>query len=256
MLGRRRFLVGLGAGAVGALPPYSVFAHGFNPHIPGEARTAAKEQVEQFIQPDYAKWDKVRIGMAKAELTDLLGKPLEDEEAELRAKLRKQGLNDAAVREHFRSLGEGIAFGLTYGRIRYTSAVMPDVYEFSILIQEGKVSEKSDPFHGRLSKDGRPTLPDLLLPHENAAFHHFPRFLDFRWSPASGVYPMKYEIEVFVGRHTRNGVVYRRSDSLTAPFPYAATSFGGMNSGRWRVRASNRLGESDWTSFRYFKFNV
>jgi hypothetical protein len=43
---------------------------------------------------------------------------------------------------------------------------------------------------------------------------------------------------------------------MTSDAPYDAYAFGGRQPGRWRVRARNSVGESQWSEYRHFEFTV
>jgi hypothetical protein len=101
--------------------------------------------------------------------------------------------------------------------------------------------------------------PDVrLLPVQHASFKHSPRFVDMRWEPSSGEYPMEYEIEVSNGQYdigydANARFSYYVSAVHHSRLPHLSIAFEGSD-GRWRVRAKNRLGESDWSAERYFEF--
>ena len=41
-----------------------------------------------------------------------------------------------------------------------------------------------------------------MTPDDGVKLRHYPRFLDFRWYPSSGEYPMSYTVEVEYGHET------------------------------------------------------
>ncbi|MDD3679767.1 MAG: hypothetical protein PHX72_02855, partial [Candidatus Shapirobacteria bacterium] len=81
---------------------------------------------------------------------------------------------------------------------------------------------KEDPFQGRFSTNGIPTTPVLIYPHTNTVFTHYPRVVDFRWYPASGEYPVEYQLEA-------------GSVSVFTFEPHGAAWMPGMGTHRWRV---------------------
>jgi hypothetical protein len=186
----------------------------------------------ESVQPDYSKWESVKVGMTEDDVRKLLGNPIEDPESP----------------------------GLVFGRIRFDSPSMPDSFNFYVMIHEGKVLEKGDAFGGNLSRDGRPTTPKLIYPRDRTTFDHYPRFVDLRWKPSSGKYPIEYAIEIQMGQYEVRGadgnsvLVYHNADDLVSELPYAAFAFRGRNPGRWRVKAKNELGESEWSEWRMFAF--
>jgi hypothetical protein len=202
--------------------------------LPAE-RTGRKPRrlLVESVQPDYSKWELVKVGMTEEEVISLLGKPIED-----------------SVKSP----------GLVFGRIKFDSPSMPDSFDFYILIHEGKVLENAHPFGGQLSRNGKPTTPVLIYPRDRSQFDHHPRFVDLRWYPSSGKYPMEYAIEVESGHYQSAGIddppvfVYHKVEEIISELPYVAFAFRGANPGRWRVKAKNELGESDWSEWRRFQF--
>jgi hypothetical protein len=169
--------------------------------------------------------------MPEEKLRKLLGKPIKE------FSCNKKGFPDKI---------------LLYGTICKNSSIFPKGFPFAIYITDGKVSRKEDPFGGiTISYDGKPTLPKIVFPQNNTKFSHFPRSVGFQWYPSSGDYPMTYEIEVDIlhpdgSYYTTKGLV---------DIPYFAYMHGGMNDGRWRVRAINQRGKSEWTKYFTFSFN-
>ncbi|HEV3021618.1 MAG TPA: hypothetical protein VGX76_04100 [Pirellulales bacterium] len=168
-----------------------------------------------------------------------------------------EGLTESEAAYSLRAFGDKYAFRWHYGHIKYDSPVIPHGYSFIVTFVEGRVARTHDPFDGRLSSDGKPTTPKLMLPAQHALFKHSPRFVDMRWQPSSGVYPMEYELEVSSGQvdldERKVQFNYYGNAVHHSKLPHLSIAFGGSD-GRWRVRAKNRLGESDWSAERYFEF--
>jgi len=137
-----------------------------------------------------------------------------------------------------------------YGWLRFQSISIPVNYTFSVNIVDGKVTAKNDPWEGASSSDGKPTKPKLLKPKDNASFDHLPRFIDCRWAPSAGRYPIEYTVEV--AKKLPSGEWH--TEQRRTAIPYYCTIFEGIGSGRWRVKASNTLGESQWSAFETFQF--
>jgi len=132
----------------------------------------------------------------------------------------------------------------------------PDEASFYVCFGQGKVIGFRDAFGGVFSKDGKPTTPKLIVPFDKQVFNHFPAFMDFRWTIASGKYPMKYEVQV-------DSKYWHVDDRLsdvwdtfvhTTESPYLLDTFGDAGEVRWRVRAVNSLGAGEWSEFRRFHF--
>jgi len=205
----------------------------------------ARGRVPQFevkpkaVQPDYGKWQAVTVGMSRAEVVAILGEPLRDE------------------------YRPGNSPYLNYGYIQLPSCPHPRTYSFLIgLDGNGKVVTKIDPFNGDFSMDGTPSRPELIIPADGQVFSHYPRVLDVRWYPVSGVYPVRYEVEIgwfsFPMRDGAppNAAFYDEIAETDCPAPYLVIAFGGASPGRVRVRAENERGVSEWSAYRQFRFNV
>jgi hypothetical protein len=188
-------------------------------------------------QPDYAKWLAVKVGMTRAEVVELLGKPIR---------------------------GPYLVAGDSYWNYGYLELpMMPHVRTYQFLIgfdDDSKVWMKEDPFGGVLSIDGKPSKPMIFTPTERTRFKHFPRLVDMRWQPVSGVYPMRYELQISsAGYHEKRRRFLYEEDNFrleVVPFPYFIHQFVGDNPGRFRVRGVNRLGKGEWSDYRRFKFDT
>ena len=191
----------------------------------------------KYVQPDYEKWAAIRIGMSRDDVVAQLGPPLADKY--LGGKSR---LTDPYY---------------SYGYLQMPLVPHPRTYGFLIGFDDaGKVFTKIDPFNGRFSTDGSPTSPEIIIPADRAVFSHYPRILDCRWFPSSGLYPLKYIFELGAGQPFCPEQFHDEVIESDLPIPFFMTTFGGAQPGRFRVKAKNRLGESDWSNYRYFRFTV
>lgn len=203
-------------------------------------RATPRRPLPSYKFPDPIAWDKVIVGMSHAEVTRLLGAPSSIEPV------------DERHEDH------------VYGSLAFNSPAFPRSLEFVIMFSDGRVHQKEDPFGGTSSPRGLPTTPQLLLPKDNESLGHYPRFLDLRWQLSAGRYPVYYQVDV---SHTAlplrehspsptieilNGI----SDFPVVESPFLTTEFVGRGQGRWRVRAFNSLGASDWSEVRKFRFSV
>lgn len=186
----------------------------------------------EFVQPDYRKWEAVQIGMTREEVVALLGPPLED----------------PYLADPFCS----------YGHLQMPMLPQRRTYRFLIgYVENERVFSKSDPFTGKLSLDGTPSKPEIIIPVSGTAFTHYPRVLDCRWYPSSGEYPITYTIEVSSASPLEPEIFYNPVELDTEiPIPFYMFNFVGSQPGRIRVKARNRLGESEWSDYCHFDFSV
>jgi len=235
------------------------------------------------VQPDLTKWQSLKVGMTEAEVTAVLGKPYQKDP-------RPAAETDA----HIINL-----YSWQYGEISFNSFNTKATFRYAVIFHDGLVHEISDPWHGQFSSDGRPTPVELVGPESGTTLNHYPRFLDFRWLPSAGVYPMEYEVALQVlevNQHeaehyedyiretiNRNRVgwkqagksvkemeetaarfarVLRQQQGVQATYSfrthdiYLPFTWVGANTGRWRVRAVNDKGTSEWTAWHFFKFSI
>ena len=171
-------------------------------------------------------WANVRTGMNVHEVNTLLGPPLKIVQSQL------------APVSHW-----------IYGSLEFPSLVFDSALDFSLAIKDGRVMRKDDPYFGQESLDGVPSQPRLLLPYNGSMLHHYPRLVDFRWLPSAGKMPIHYKIEIKVSHQIATRL-------LMSQIPYLAMMFPGKNSGRWRVQAINDLGESPWSDYFSFQFEI
>ena len=238
MLSRRSLLIAAGSVLSLLAPRRSAIARRFcrwrwRPRLVAPSACDQPPQYKQ-VQPNYDAWDQITVGMAEAEVEAILGAPLEKQE---RLDLPR------------------FSYMWTYGELRFDTPSMPSAFYFLISFQQGQVFDKSDPFDGGLSCDGRPSTPRLTLPRDDAVCYHYPRFVDLRWQPSSAEYPLEYMVEVGVENSAFGANLYVPTLHYSE-IPYLAIAFSGKNKGRWRVKARNHIGESDWTPYRHFTFTV
>lgn len=222
------------------------------------------------VQPSYEAWDQIQIGMTVEEVRKLLGEPLEDHAPAPRitkAKQSKKSKNrkkDATDKKRSdKASGETtILVGrLVYGKVEFDAAEMPHPFHFTLLHSDGVVIEKKTPFLAALIPSGEASTPVLISPVFNARIFPGQEIVDLRWAPSCGVYPMHYEVQVqkFLG-HDDSSWSERQDetnyqsiatfDDLTAPHA-SVTLHPGLN--RWRIRAKNELGMSEWSEWREYR---
>src|SRR5690349_18738624 len=106
--------------------------------------------VAKAVQPDYRKWNAVRVGMTGAEVALLLGQPV--------------AVNVSGGRY------------ATYGYIIYPA--LPHKWAMRFLIgfdENDRVGSKEDPFGGLFSTGREPSKPRLVLPQPGSRYTHYPR---------------------------------------------------------------------------------
>ncbi len=202
-------------------------------HRPGILTFPHYNAAYRVHQPDYERWKSVEIGMARSEVVGLLGRPLRDPYVSPQPTYSVYGYLQMPMMPHVRT------------------------YRFFVRYDEdGRVAEKGDPFGGVFSIDGKPSKPQVLSPSPGTVFRHFPRILDIRWHPASGEYPIWYEIEMGSGPPftAEKGEFHDKIIEPECPFPYYVSQFSGDQPGRFRVRGVNARGKGAWSDYRYFDF--
>jgi hypothetical protein len=170
-------------------------------------------------QPDYLVWQSITNGTPCSRAIKLLGEP-------------------------DRSYGGGVL--LHFGTVVPKSDVMPEHICFSLNDFSGEAWHLEDPFDGRFSTNGLPTTPELVFPYEATVLSHDPPYIDFRWKPSSGQYPMHYEIKVTPGVNGRTAVPHYATK--------AVVNVTGTQTIHWCVRAINALGAGDWSEESSFTF--
>ena len=259
MMARRQFIAQLSAGAIAICHPASLLAAGHcrrrvrRPRTScGSKKSAAKrvKSGDDFIQPDYEMWQQLKVGMSQAEVVALLGKPLHRQDTE-------RGFHEIVEGWSDRDLAT-FSYMWMYGWLRFGSSSVPHLYSFDVSFnyKTRAVNRIHDPFDGRFSVDGRPTIPELVVPSDRTVFDHFPRFLDLRWHPSSGKYPIKYRVEIGNGQYTNEKYHYITVLDEVTHYPHLSMSYVGKGHGRWRVMATNEVGASTWCDYRYFQFTV
>jgi hypothetical protein len=177
--------------------------------------------------PAFSAWERITNGMSAETVVRLLGKPL-----------KTLYLNSETT-------------AWIYGWIEFQSPLFPAPFTFEVHLKDDIVRNKLAPFDQVLKEEGSPSVPKLLLPANNHHFTHFPRFLDIRWLPSSGFYPIEYVVQVEAFSASRWITREIRTD-----IPYVCLDFYGETRGRWRVLATNEFGASHWSEFRYFEFTT
>lgn len=240
----------------------------------------------ELILPDVTKWAKLELGMSPDDVRGLLGRPLEGEGtgdpdyvspqtiADLVAQRLSVEETNAAAREYNAiclQAGQTFVESWIYGWLKLGDGELIRTF-FRVAFQDRKVFAFGDAFGGgrnrhdchveaRLSRDGRPTAPRLLTPYDNAVFTHTPSIVDFRWLPSCGEYPLEYvveftasDVEIDAASGTATHVwLDDRPSRRSTKLPHIALNPSSERC-RWRVRAKNRLGTSDWSKYREFQF--
>ena len=107
-----------------------------------------------------------------------------------------------------------------------------------------------------------PTIPILVSPPDRTVFDHFPRTTTLQWNASDGEPPITYFAETqytWCGDFTDFG---SWEEGCYAPYVSSGETseteftfdFVGSQPGRWRVRAKNEYGMSDWSEWWYFRY--
>lgn len=234
MLHRRRAIWLLGASLT--IFPSQLWARSFR-HRFRKTQNKGRDNREHLtglcnVTPSAEAWGALRRGMTEGEVLKLLGEPVRRNEPVPNV------TSDVTIASRW-----------DYGDRCFESVAFPEPFHFYILLIDGRVDEIVDPFDRAVSRGGIPTVPKQILPSDMAVFEHYPRFVDLRWTPSAGDLPLTYDIEVAVESANM-------PERYSATSPYLAIAFSGKQRGRWRVRARNPRGTSDWSGHREFRFDV
>jgi hypothetical protein len=181
--------------------------------------------------PNLEAWNKIRVGMTEQEVLALVGPP--------KAKRGSEIVDGTQAWD--------------YGELRFSSDAFPSPMWFELHMQQGRVKLIEDPYGHIAPGIGAPGVPKLLSPPTGAAFRHYPRYVDLRWRPCAGDH-IEYDIEVQF-EDSALGEFFPHINSASR-IPYLAIVFVGNQGGRWRVRARDATGVSDWSDYRTFTFSV
>jgi hypothetical protein len=205
------------------------------PRRPGGCVFPFYDVPNRVVQPDYERWQAVALGMTRAQVVKLLGRPLRNPYSLPRPQ------KDAPY--YF------------YGYLQLPMMPRVRTYQFYVGFDcNRRVFTKADPFGGIFSRDGKPSKPMIFTPPQGAVFGHYPWVLDMRWNPVSGKYPIWYEIETGHAIEAEGPYSSQVIES-ELPFPYYVMEHCGPQAGRFRVRGHNKLGRGEWSNFRYFDFS-
>ncbi len=201
------------------------------------------------VQPDYNKWQMIKVGMTEEEVSKILGEPIHKTDKEAAYPLNKIYSSSNTV------------YIWNYGEITFKSYPCASSFYFNIYFYKGKIKMIIEPFNGEFSKDGTPTAPQIILPENNKVFHYYPRFVDLRWLPSSGDYPLEYEIEIQYSANPRRIPWQTEKKVITKDIYFSYLQLG-KGYGRWRIRAANSYTNkykkdrySEWSEYRYFSFS-
>jgi hypothetical protein len=179
-------------------------------------------------QPDYDKWNSVTVGMNRQEVYKLLGQPL-------------RGPHGFYQPHH-----------CSFGYLQFPLMPCLPAFSFDVRFRQNRVVEKTDPFDGILSPNGLPSIPKIITPLAGSIFTHSPGYLDIRWYPASGVYPMFYDLDLrYGGEYGTPHIV----ESIPLPYHvcFVSTTVRPIPV-CLRLRGRNRLGMGEWSGFRHFEW--
>lgn len=185
------------------------------------------------IQPSYSAWSQVMPSMTKDQVLRLLGPPLR------------------------RAIG--VTFDTSGGSWLYGFVEVPGLrplLTYSFIVEfdaAGLVTRIRDPYGGQIRGDTLlPSVPSMYAPQPRQVFAHFPRIVDYRWSPCWGESPIHYELEVFGA----SGNDWSSVSGVAVDSPHSVQVLPGAGRYRARLRSVNRHGESEWAPWREFESSV
>ena len=195
--------------------------------------TPEQKSKRLVIQPDYQLWKQLAVGMTFNDVASLLGKPIKTQEGEGNAV----------------GAGRFVTTNWYFGVIALDSPQFPKPFWFTVVFFNGRLQSALAPFKN-FSIQGEPSTPTWVIPADRALVSANTNTLDLRWEPASGDYPMHYEVEAALatGLVTPDYAVYFRGET---DMPYMCVERPAPR-GRWRVRGVNSKGPGDWTEYSTF----
>ncbi len=109
---------------------------------------------------------------------------------------------------------------------------------------------------------GVPSVPIQIAPADRTVFDNYPRVTNLSWQASTGTAPVTYAVEVEISYRSRGSEFgawdpgdFGQEEAVTGLVATTYSfSFGGMNAGRWRVRAESQNGPSEWSPWWYFRY--
>lgn len=177
----------------------------------------------ELVHPDYQKWRRLRLGMSREQARELLGPPLSTDGP------------------HW-----------VYGYIALPRARFQRAFRFMLWFDScDRLAVIEHPFGKQSPREGRPSRVVVHTPLPNSIFSHYPRYLDIRWSPSTGSYPMAYELQL---QHEYRERFLDTEIVRDLRLLHHVLLFPGAQRGRLRVRAINSKGKGPWSPFSMFTF--
>ena len=104
-----------------------------------------------------------------------------------------------------------------------------------------------------------PDVPILISPPSLVVYTHAPRTTTLKWEESNGTKPIRYHVEVEYTWHNTSSFTQWNEEHDYAWVEETQDTeltfnFVGGQPGRWRVRAVNDYGESEWSEWRYFRY--
>lgn len=99
-----------------------------------------------------------------------------------------------------------------------------------------------------------PDTPVLHSPADGAVFYKFPRTTKLEWKRSTGAQPMSYVLQIQYDTREMPGQFSGYYADLTLDNTYYVFDFPAQTIGRWRVKAKNDFGESNYSPWRYFQY--
>ena len=183
-----------------------------------------------ITQKVLSSWPSINIGMSSKEVVSFLGQPIRIE------RYPKVPAEHMSRYVYWTEVPNGKAFP------------MPLQVSVTFCNNGDYMVNKEEPYCGQISSNGVPTTPILLQPTSAELLDGcLSKNIDFRWTPSHGWSPKWYYLEI---TNCTYGVSYSHPK---VHVPYACVSLP-LSYGHflWRVCASNRKGQSEWSEWRTF----
>lgn len=234
-------------------------------------KDASKSNKEGFIytEKDFNAWRALKIGDELSDVEAVLRPMFSKFSSKLGVKTLYYG-SDGGFRKMEPSEYFYFNKEIFNKKFKEDGILSEDLPLFTLIFENSRLTKKMDPWGGISSLiqytengekkfkeltsvnfigEGIPSKPKIILPDSNDILDGKPYYLDIRWIPSQGTYPIKYEVQI--AKLIKGNWSVRNRSTYDTMMSFIG---GGKNKRRLRVRAVNSKGASEWSKYRYFEF--